>query len=244
VHRPVDLVQRAGGRRCQQCLRGLGVTGELLGGGGLEHPPRPLSRIGRERRGALQKGAGRCQPAPRARARPTVPARGRRPRRARRWHAHDARRDDQDRARGWWPPPAPDARRAAPPSAPRGRSLSAGAGGGTRPAVRRPATHPPALKPAHRWGFRAPPRHGRAAPAHPSDRPQPRGGSAASLRAAAARAAESSLRCGLAAIPCLRAQTRPPAPPAATHGGAPAARGGCRASRRVSGQAPARRRSR
>ncbi len=66
-HGTVDLVQRPGGRRCQQRLRAPGVSGQQLVGRGLERPPGPPPRVGGERRRALQKGGSRCQPAPRAR---------------------------------------------------------------------------------------------------------------------------------------------------------------------------------
>ena len=66
-HRAIDLIQRPGARRCEQCERGLGLAGQLLGSGGLERSLRTSFGVGRERCGALKKGAGRCQPAARTR---------------------------------------------------------------------------------------------------------------------------------------------------------------------------------
>ena len=177
--------------------------GEMLAGGGFQRAMGPAGRVGRERRRSLQERRGRRKSTSRAGARrPTAPARGRRPLRAPQSHARDARLGDRGQTRDRWLPPAPDARRAARRTAPRGRSRSAGAGDET-------STCTPELQQPIRLGrrqlvdrnVRAPPRRGRAAPAHPSDRPLPRAAAAVSRPAAAARAAESSLQSGAGSDP-------------------------------------------
>jgi hypothetical protein len=67
-HGLVELLQRSGGRRCEQHQRRPRVSGELLRAGGRERAMRAACRVGRERRGALEEGAGRRRPAPRSRA--------------------------------------------------------------------------------------------------------------------------------------------------------------------------------
>ena len=113
----------------------LGRPGQLLGSRGLERAPRSRAGIERERGGALEERGGRRQPAARLRA----------PGRAlqlvgdvlvgaeRGLGAVPGATIGIER-RHRWPRPAPDARLADPRPAPPGRSPSAGADGGTRPA--------------------------------------------------------------------------------------------------------------
>ena len=196
-----------------------------------------LGRAGRARAPPIAPGTRRPPGVrlARGRARQTAPARGRRPHQALRARARDARLGDRGRARDRWLPPAPDVRLGVPRSVPTGRSLSAAAGGETRPEVRSAAARPPPLEPARQSLFQAPPPRGRAAPAHPSGRPRPRATGAVSRPATAAHAAQSSLRSAPAATRRQGGQTRPPAARGTIRVEALAAQADCHVSRRVSG---------